>query len=203
MAGQPDDQGESADAQEQYRQFMKERKELTDAARESSRTFDKAILAFGSAVFGASVAFLKDVAPNPQRYTLLWLGIAWTCFIVGLLAVLLSFLFSHRACLARIDECANRLQNPNAPTPIDFWGTLTTIANWTCVALLFLGVGAWTVFALQNLAVKGRTNAEQTSSSTTTRGDKEGIRAAESASPQTNAVNVNCYPAAAATKEMR
>jgi hypothetical protein len=38
-------------------QYMEERKGLIDAARESARTFDQAVLAFGSAVFGASIAF--------------------------------------------------------------------------------------------------------------------------------------------------
>jgi hypothetical protein len=52
------------DATKKHAQHMAERDKLTDAARESSRTFDQAVLAFGAAVFGASVAFLKDVAPK-------------------------------------------------------------------------------------------------------------------------------------------
>jgi len=62
---------------EEHSQHLDERKSLIDAARESARTFDKAVLAFGSAVFGASIAFIKDVAPLPQHYTLKWLGVAW------------------------------------------------------------------------------------------------------------------------------
>ncbi len=204
MTGQSEGQSEATPEQEQYRLFLKERKELTDAARESSRTFDKAILAFGSAVFGASVAFLKDVAPKPLSYTLIWLGIAWACFILGLLAVLLSFLFSHRACLARIDECANKLQNPNAPPPPDFWGILTTVSNWACVAFLFLGVAAWAIFALQNLASAGAKNAEQTAGAATAKLDEKGIRATEGTSAtQTNSTNVNCPPTATTAKEVR
>ena len=56
-------------AKQKHAQHMAERDKLTDAARESSRTFDQAVLAFGAAVFGASVAFLKDVAPKPQPYS--------------------------------------------------------------------------------------------------------------------------------------
>ena len=44
---------------------LEERAQLIDAARENARTFDKAVLTFGSAVFGFSIAFLKDVAPHP------------------------------------------------------------------------------------------------------------------------------------------
>jgi hypothetical protein len=85
------------DAKLKHEQHMAERDKLTEAARESSRTFDQAVLAFGAAVFGASVAFLKDVAPKPQSYSLPWLCVSWSCFTTGLLAVILSFLFSHKA----------------------------------------------------------------------------------------------------------
>ena len=91
----PDDSYDQA--AKDHAQYMEERKGLIDAARESARTFDQAILAFGSAVFGASIAFLKDVAPKPQVYTLKWLGISWGLFSIGLLGALLSFLFSHKA----------------------------------------------------------------------------------------------------------
>jgi hypothetical protein len=143
------------DRKQNHDQHMSERDKLIDAARESSRTFDKAVLAFGAAVFGASVAFLKDVAPKPQTYTLPWLCISWSSFTVGLLAVVLSFLFSHKACLARIDESAARLANPEVETAKDSWGALTSFCNYACVGLLFFGVVAWIVFAVENLAKSG------------------------------------------------
>lgn len=143
------------DAKQKYEQHMAERDKLTEAARESSRTFDQAVLAFGAAVFGASVAFLKDVAPKPQSYSLHWLCVSWSCFTIGLLAVILSFLFSHKACLARIDDGAAQLSNPNAKTTADRWGTLTSWCNYLCVGFLFFGVVAWVVFALENLAKPG------------------------------------------------
>jgi hypothetical protein len=143
------------DAKQKYKQHMVERDKLTDAARESSRTFDQAVLAFGAAVFGASVAFLKDVAPKPQSYTLPWLCISWSCFTIGLLTVTLSFLFSHKACLARIDESAEQLANPNPKPKGDLWGVLTSWCNYLCVGFLFLGVVAWVVFAIENLSKPG------------------------------------------------
>jgi hypothetical protein len=147
-----------------HAQHMEERKALTDAARESTRTFDQAVLAFGAAVFGASVAFLKDVAPKPLPCSLFWLCISWSCFTLGLLAVILSFLFSHRACMARIDEGAARLNAPPAKsdekssdekTRKDPWGMLTNVCNYSCIGFLFVGVVAWIVFALENLAKSG------------------------------------------------
>ena len=36
-----------------YELYLDERKQLIDAARESARTFDKAVLTFGSVAFGS------------------------------------------------------------------------------------------------------------------------------------------------------
>jgi hypothetical protein len=44
--------------------YLNERSQLIDAARESARTFDKAVLTFGSVAFGFSIGFIKDIAPQ-------------------------------------------------------------------------------------------------------------------------------------------
>ncbi len=139
----------------EHAQHLEERKALIDAARESARTFDQAVLAFGSAAFGASIAFIKDVAPKPQPYTLMWLGISWFCLSAGLLAVILSFLFSHKACHFDIESGANALGNPDFKWPRNPWSLSTNLCNYFCVLLLFCGLVSWTVFALQNLAATG------------------------------------------------
>ena len=137
---------------EEYAAHMDERKTLTEAARDSAKTFDQAVLAFGSAIFGASVAFLKDVAPHPQRFTLKWLGGAWILFASGLLAALMSFIWSHRACMSEIDAASAILGKPEAQRPSNRWSTLTDYCNYICVGLLFLGLISWAVFALENLS---------------------------------------------------
>lgn len=184
---------------EQYEQHMEERKGLIEAARESSRTFDQAILAFGAAIFGASVAFLKDVAPKPQTYTIKWLAISWCGFILGLLAVALSFLFSHRACLRRIDESEHRLLSPEAQPLKNRWATWTDLCNVLCLVFLFGGVLAWSIFALENLANPGGKNE---STSSTVGRSEEGVRPAENRAA--SAVSDPVDPAATtAAKEVR
>jgi hypothetical protein len=135
--------------------FLKERDGLIDAARESARTFDKAVLAFGSAVFGASIAFIKDVAPKPQPSTLVWLAISWGFFSIGLLAVILSFLFSHKACMFEIDVGTETLRNPDFRRPSNRWSSVNDWSNYLCVAFLFAGLLAWSVFAFRNLTTVG------------------------------------------------
>jgi len=142
-------------AQTAHALFIEERKALIDAARESSRTFDKAILTFGSAVFGFSIAFIKDVAPHPELCTLKWLAFSWAAFASGLLAVLLSFLFSHKACMCEIDNGRKLLNDPKAKCS-NRWSPAVNICNYACVGLLFFGLAFWSVFAFQNLA-KGAT----------------------------------------------
>ena len=137
---------------EEHSLFMEERKGLIDAARESARTFDQAALAFGSAVFGASIAFLKDVAPNPQAHTLIWLVLAWLLFSFGLLGIMLSFLFSHKACMFDIATGMEELKDRNYQRPKNHFSPITDWCNYVGIGLLFLGLISWLVFALENLA---------------------------------------------------
>lgn len=145
---------------EEYAAHMEERKTLIEAARESAKTFDQAVLAFGSAVFGASIAFLKDVAPHPQTFTLKWLGGAWFLFTAGLLAALMSFIWSHKACMSEIDAASATLGKPNVQRPPNRWSALTDKCNYVCVGLLFIGLSSWSVFAIENLSQGGNTVAQ-------------------------------------------
>jgi len=151
----PDDQIDYALSE--HTQYIEERKGLIDAARESSRTFDKAALTFGSAIFGASIAFVKDVAPKPQLYTLKWLGASWTLFSLGLLCVMLSFLFSHKACIFEIDEGREALGKPEREPKKNRWSLLTTSCNYLCVGFFFVGLLSWSTFAFENLGTGKKT----------------------------------------------
>lgn len=135
----------------EYEVFLAEREKLIDAARESARTFDKAVLAFGSAIFGFSIAFLKDVAPAPAPETLKWLGLSWLLFSLGLLAILLSFLFSHQACMFEIQVGESALGNKDHKRKRNPWSLATSWCNGLCVAFLFIGLLCWSIFAFDNL----------------------------------------------------
>ena len=142
-------------ALKEHELYLAERTQLIDAARESSRTFDKAVLTFGSAVFGFSIAFLKDIAPQPAPETLKWLLLAWSLFAFGLLLILLSFLFSHRACNFQIDYITRKLKDQNYEKR-NHWSLITDICNYFCIVFLFLGLVAWSVFAFDNLRLRER-----------------------------------------------
>jgi len=152
-----------------YKQYLVERAQLIDAARESARTFDKAVLTFGSAIFGFSIAFLKDVAPSPASDTLKWLGFSWGCFSFGLLAILLSFLFSHRACIYEIEVGEKQLTIQGYQRKRNAWSIATTCCNVVSVTLLFAGLLFWSVFAFDNIG-KGATSVNKIQVPPDTRG---------------------------------
>jgi hypothetical protein len=136
---------------QEYSLYLDERKMLIDAARESARTFDKAVLAFGSAVFGFSIAFVKDVAPNPVAETLVWLKVSWLLFSLGLLAILLSFLFSHQACMYEIKVGENALGKGTHGRERNPWSIATNCCNILCILFFFSGLLCWSSFASDNL----------------------------------------------------
>jgi len=140
------------ESQDEYKLYLAEREQLIDAGRESARTFDQAVLAFGSVVFGFSIAFLKDIAPKPAPETLKWLGASWLLFSLGLLAILLSFLFSHRACMFEIEVAEKALGDRSFKRERNRWSIATNWCNFLCVGLLCLGLLSWSMFAFFNLS---------------------------------------------------
>ena len=170
MADDETETEETDPATEEHQQYLDERKELVDAARESARTFDKAVLTFGAAVFGFSIAFLKDVAPHPSRPTLPWLGAAWLLFAVGLLLILLSFLFSHRACMFEIECATKKITHPTSRTKNNKWSDFTDWCNYACIGCLFLGLLSWSVFAFENLGQEGSIPMKKVETPTETKG---------------------------------
>lgn len=127
---------------EKYELYLEERKILIEALREGSRTFDKAILTLASGSFGFSIAFIKDIVPNPLSNTLWLLGCSWVLFSLSIIIILLSFIFSQNACKAQIDLSYEEIMSEIITRNI--WSTITRISNYSSIiliaaALFFLG----------------------------------------------------------------
>lgn len=120
--------------EQRYQLYLEDRKMLVDAWREGSRTFDKAILTFGSGSFAVSIAFLKDVVPNPLPNTLWLLGWSWILFSAALIIILFSFIASQNACQAQIDITYDDLINNRKRR--NMWTTITSICNYSAIAVL-------------------------------------------------------------------
>ena len=90
---------ELPEALEEHRRYLR------DAHQTASRDFDRALLAMASGTIAISLAFLDQIAPEPQRTWLLLL--AWTLLVGSLAMNLVSHMTSQRASekdIARLDE---------------------------------------------------------------------------------------------------
>jgi hypothetical protein len=135
-----------------YQLYIEERKLLIDALRESSRTFDKAILTLTSGAFGFTIAFLKDIAPAPFQNTLCLLFVSWFFFSFSLVVILFSFLASQNACNEQIDISYDVLVlKKQRSTP---WATVTSICNYVSIISLVIAIIFWGLFAFFNIHYK-------------------------------------------------
>lgn len=125
------------DETQRYQLYIDERKMLIEAIKDSASSFDKAILTFGSGAFAISIAFLKDIAPNPHPNTLPLLGWSWLLFAASLVLILVAFVMSQKACNAQIDisydELVKRMERRK-----NGWGIATTILNYLSILVLAL-----------------------------------------------------------------
>lgn len=132
-----------------YQAYLEERKLLIEALREGSRTFDKAILTVSSGAFGLTIAFMKEIAPEPFQNTLWLIATSWICFSISLIVILLSFLFSQIACREQIDIAYDSmLRNMERQTK---WGKITTLCNYISIVTLIAAIVFWGFFAFWNI----------------------------------------------------
>ncbi|MCX6173299.1 MAG: hypothetical protein NTZ27_00895 [Ignavibacteriales bacterium] len=132
-----------------YKLYIDERKLLIEALRESSQTFDKAILTLASGSFGFTIAFLKDIAPKPFANTLWLLAFSWFLFAVSLIVILFSFLASQKACNEGIDIAFDVIvKGEIRSTP---WRTITTVCNYISIIALIAAIIFWGCFAYFNI----------------------------------------------------
>jgi hypothetical protein len=159
-----------------YHLYLDERKLLIDAARESARTFDRAVLLVATGVFGFSVAFIKEIAPNPSKDSQVWLVLAWCFFALCITSILFLSLTSQQACMREISLFDDALPHLLAGES-DFkggtnrWRGWTTRLNFVSLAILLLGMCFLAAFSFQNLnrgevAVNGVSAPEASNSCT-------------------------------------
>lgn len=132
-----------------YDLYISERKILVESHRESSQSFDKAILTLASGSFGFTIAFLKDIVPHPYANTKWLLHLSWGFFAFSILIILISFLTSQKACLKQIDNTYETVVN-KVTSIKNFWGVVTTILNYSSVIVLVIAYIVWGLFVFYN-----------------------------------------------------
>jgi hypothetical protein len=132
--------------------YVRERALLVEMEQKSAVQHDKAILTVASGGLALSITFLKDIAPHPSPETWMYLGISWGCFVVGILAILLSFQTSQSACRKQRDFLDNLYQKSSiSGSEKNGWSSWTNWLNWASYALVFFAVVFFTLFSWLNL----------------------------------------------------
>lgn len=132
--------------------YVRERTLLIEMEQKSADQHDKAILAVASGGLALSVTFLKDIAPHPSPETLKYLGLSWTCFVLGILAILLSFQTSQSACRKQRDFLDSLYKNGSeSDADENWWSSWTNRLNWVSYVLVFFAVVFFTFFSWLNL----------------------------------------------------
>jgi len=142
---------EKQERQEERKTYLEERKLSIEAEREAAHSFDQAMLTLSAGALGLSITFVRQVAPaTPQHKE--WLVVAWSGFILALLATLASFLFSQSALRRQRDildlDYEGKLsaqQQKNIPA------TITDLLNWASIVCFIAGVISFVTFAIKNL----------------------------------------------------
>ena len=133
--------------------YLDERKILIDLERESSRSFDKAILTLAAGALGLSITFLRYISPKPIPGSLDYLIMAWSGLGASMLLTLTSFLLSQSA-MRRQREILDRGMQAGEDEDIEEknrFASATNILNWLSLVFFILGAGLFAYFSFVNL----------------------------------------------------
>jgi len=144
----------SRDEENRYAAYTEERLRLLNARLEQSKSFDKLLTTLSVAAFGFSVAYVELIRPSPIQGTC-WLLAAWACYFLSLVAVLLSFLASQRACTRQVEIAEKVLLSDDYSRDGkrygNLWAKATVGLNGTSFLALLGGMVLLAVFAIRNL----------------------------------------------------
>lgn len=148
----PTDQSSCQMSEETY---VRERSCLIEIEQKSADQHDKAILTLTSGALGLSITFLDKFATNPLPETLWLVGASWSCFIVGIVSILASFLTSQAACRRQRDLLDSEYSTGTPPKQTNPPATATRWLNLLSYVLVVVGMAFLASFSWSNLAHKG------------------------------------------------
>jgi hypothetical protein len=128
---------------ENYRQLLEQR------YSEVSGAYDKAIMTLSGGGLGISIAFFKDISPNPVESTVTYILIGWIALTFSILAVLLALLFGQRALREAIDQVDKGTifhQNPGGR-----FTYITGFLNILSGVLFVVGIFLILIFVVKNV----------------------------------------------------
>lgn len=128
---------------------------LEQLETQASDAFDKTAVTLSGGALAISIAFLKDVAPQPVPWTVLaLLAPSWGCLVASLLGVLLSQMASQKSMRYEI-ECLDgrRTRGENQPAG-GWWRRCTDLFNYLALIGCVVGIALLVVFVVINTRSK-------------------------------------------------
>lgn len=133
--------------------YFGERRALVQAEIQQASAFDKAILTLAAGALGLSLTFIREIAPNYDHRTVVWLCLAWGGFIASLLATLASFQLSQVALRRQRDLLDAQYRGDELANQTRLTGLAKHVnrLNWGSLVAFILGTVLLAVFAAINL----------------------------------------------------
>jgi hypothetical protein len=154
-----------------YKAYEGEHDQLCATNLEVSARFDHWVLTLSGGAIGVSLAFLKDLAPEPAANTTFLPGLAWVFLVLSLLAGFSSLLTAQHGALKAIAIAGLEYKARKAgvdrgedPQTIsievkNIMNLVTLVLNWVATVGFILGTAFLCCFAYSNLKPAAITRA--------------------------------------------
>jgi hypothetical protein len=122
---------------------------LIRVRHKSIESYDRAVFVLSGGALGLSITFIREIAPHPWPYSILWLKVSWTLLVLGLASTFASLLTSHLAfdrAIRQVDE-----EEIHDSVPGGRLATATTLLNVASAVFVLFGIVCLIVFVLVNL----------------------------------------------------
>lgn len=119
----------SSEEGQERQEYLEERQQFNQAEQDAARSFDLAMLILSAGAFGLSIAFVREVSPEPRLVYFLY-G-AWITFGISLIFILASFLLSQAAWSRQRDILDEMYEDGNRNSEgANVKAKATALLNW-------------------------------------------------------------------------
>jgi hypothetical protein len=143
---------------EEYQAYIEQRENLNKSEYSVSEKYDHWLLTLSSGSLAISLTFIKNIVPNPDKNTILFLIVSWLLLIISILTSLYSLLTSQAAIRRARDildesyyQDNESSQNQNIDKPENPSARTTNVLNWISMFAFTVGIIFLCTFSIINM----------------------------------------------------
>jgi hypothetical protein len=133
--------------------YLQHRQQLTALLVDQCGKFDRALFVLSSGAIALSLTFFEKIAGSGRPAGILAIWVAWSCFLLCLLLLVLSHWTTTKAVEADIAQLDESLGDAAHKWRTTLWNRATGAMNLGSFVFFFLGAVFFVVFAAFNLGV--------------------------------------------------